>query len=183
MNGALLHISLLNTSDLPVCPQQLFKRELGKPSCSAGTRPPGSDAVQIAPQILILLQRAERKRRGREAAGCIWPTPNLWRKAGREEEGGEATCGAGARQLCTHLCLCHLKWSQIRTCGCTLTYSLKTGLIEPFQQDRTEPWPLPQHPLLTWNSIAYHQHLCRSHWQLTHLPFITYHYPSLLIAH
>lgn len=105
MNGALLHISLLNTSDLPVCPQQLFKREMGKPSCSAGTRPPGSNAVQTAPQILILLQRAERKRRASEAAGCIWPTPNLWRKAGREggmEEGLRVVPMHGS---CAHVCL------------------------------------------------------------------------------
>lgn len=134
MNGALLHISLLNTSDLPVCPQQLFKREMGKPSCSAGTRPPGSNAVQTAPQILILLQRAERKRRASQAAGCIWPTANPGgRRAGREGwRRGYVWCRCTAAVHTFALCLRHLKWSQTRTCGCTLTYSLQTVLVEPF---------------------------------------------------
>lgn len=57
MNGALLHISLLNTGDLQVRPQQVFNCELGKRSCSTGARPQGSNAVQTAPQILILLQK------------------------------------------------------------------------------------------------------------------------------
>lgn len=79
MNGALLHISLFNTSDLQVCPQLGFKCELGECSCSTGTWPPGSGAVQTGPQILILFQK--RKRRGSETAGYIWPPANLRRKA------------------------------------------------------------------------------------------------------